>query len=468
MNVVALADFGSTFTKVTLVEAGSGRLVATGSAPTTVVTDVMEGYAAAMDDALSAAPAAGATVEARLACSSAGGGLRMAAVGLVPELTAAAARMAALNAGARVELVLAGTLGDKDCLLLESCKPEIVLFSGGTDGGQADFVLENARVLSRAKVVGHMIVACNAVVAGTVAEMFAHAGWQVKVVANVMPQIRALNIGPARQAILDTFINHVIHGKGLSRTKEFGESVLMPTPEAVLRATSLLAAGTESEAGFGDLVVVDVGGATTDIHSALVDPPRRNWVQAGDLPLPSVMRSVQGDLGMRWSAPGVFEADGLWLTTELADTGWNECELRAKCEQMRVHPELLAAGPNERLLDQAIAVSCISLGLRRHSGTMSIGYRRDREVDFIQKGADLRDVGLIIGSGGVLAHDPEAARLLDRAAGRREKGSLAPVAPRIALDVNYVLPAAGLLSTRNPLAALTLIKTEVRGVSNAA
>ena len=115
MGVVALADFGSTYTKVRLVDPAQGELLARAEAPTTVATDLMEGYGAALEAALRSL-GAGPTIDEQLAVSSAGGGLRVAAVGLVADLTAAAARQAALNAGARVEAVLAGTLGDEQLI----------------------------------------------------------------------------------------------------------------------------------------------------------------------------------------------------------------------------------------------------------------------------------------------------------------------------------------------------------------
>ena len=143
VNAIALVDFGSTFTKLTITEAGTGRLLAAAQAPTTVETDVMEGYRDALDRALGQVPGKPKIVR-RLAASSAGGGLRVAAIGLVPEYTEAAARQAALNAGARIVLRLAGRLDERAVTALEEAQPEIVLFSGGTDGGQRAQVLENA------------------------------------------------------------------------------------------------------------------------------------------------------------------------------------------------------------------------------------------------------------------------------------------------------------------------------------
>ena len=183
VNAIALVDFGSTFTKLTITEAGTGRLLAAAQAPTTVETDVMEGYRAALESALGHASGKPRIVR-RIAASSAGGGLRVAAIGLVPDYTAQAARQAALNAGARIELMLSGRLDERAVTALEEARPEIVLFSGGTDGGQREQVLENAETLSQARIESRIVVACNRDVAAAVAETVAPRE-RVRMVANV-------------------------------------------------------------------------------------------------------------------------------------------------------------------------------------------------------------------------------------------------------------------------------------------
>ena len=266
MSVVALADFGSTYTKVRLVDPTEGRLLARAEAPTSIETDLMEGYAAALGQA-TASVAGSIAIDDQLAVSSAGGGLRVAAVGLVADLTAAAAHQAALNAGARVEAVLAGSLTEEQLDELQAARPEIVLFAGGTDGGRADLVIENARRLAARQLGGHVVVACNSEVAEEVAQLLRTSGIEVEVAGNVMPELGRLEIESAREAILRFFLDHVIGGKGLSASGAFARMVKMPTPEAVLGATRLLARGTDTEPGVGDLMVVDIGGATTDVHS---------------------------------------------------------------------------------------------------------------------------------------------------------------------------------------------------------
>ena len=454
VNAIALVDFGSTFTKLTIAEAGTGRLLATAQAPTTVETDAMEGYRDALESALGQAPGR-LRITRRLAASSAGGGLRVAAIGLVPDYTAEAARQAALNAGARIELMLSGRLDGRAVAALEEAQPEIVLFSGGTDGGQREQVLENAEALSQARIESRIVVACNRDIAAAVAATVAPRG-RVSIVANVLPAIGRLDIEPARAAIHDAFIRHVIRGKGLSGAQEFHEAVIMPTPEAVLRATRLVARGADG-ATPADVVVIDLGGATTDVHAAVALRPAPVGIRLAGLPPLPLRRTVEGDLGMRWSAPGALQADGDWLEAEGRAAGKSPDELRNACARRRRTPDYLPDDPHEERLDRALATACVTHALQRHCGTLKTVYVPGQGADFEQRGADLRDVPLVIGTGGVLGRQAAGAAVLRAALERQAHGALTPRAPTLALDRSYVLASAGLLSTVDENGARALL-----------
>ena len=460
MRAILLADFGSTFTKVAIVEDKSGRLLGSAQSSTTVDSDVMHGYETALTNAIESI-AGPLRFEARIAASSAGGGLRLAAIGLVPDYTAAAARQAALNAGAKIELLLSDKLDDAAVRALQDTRPEILLFSGGTDGGQRDEVLANAEVAASAGLPCHVVVACNRNIAADVARRFAASASGVDVVENVLPTIRTLNIEPARAAIHEAFIRHVIRGKGLSDTEEFGRAVIMPTPEAVLIATRLLALGDGDSPGVGDVLVVDIGGATTDVHSAVALRAMSAGITPAGLPLLPLTRSVQGDLGMRWSALGVLEADRTWLETQSMDVGVGPRDLEEQCQQRHRNPELLATDATSQRTDRLLATACITHALRRHCGVLDAIYVPGQGTDFIQNGLDLRDVPLVIGTGGMLVHDADADQSLCEALSRRARQSLVPGDPQVSLDRRYLLAAAGLLSTRDPAAALRLLRTHV-------
>lgn len=447
MGVVALADFGSTYTKVRLVDPAQGELLARAEAPTTVATDLMEGYAAALRAARGSLGASLA-IDEQLAVSSAGGGLRVAAVGLVADLTAAAARQAALNAGARVEVVLAGTLDGEQLDELQAARPEIVLFAGGTDGGQAELVLENARRLAARRIGGNAVVACNAAVAPEVAGLLGDAGFRVEVAGNVMPELGRLEIESARAAILRLFLEHVIGGKGLSASAEFERMVRLPTPEAVLEATRLL----------GDVVVVDIGGATTDVHSNRSAEPVQPGIEDPLLPPPLTLRTVEGDLGLRAGAAGVAAIDGRWLRAEGAGT---EAAIRQAVSLRAGSPDWIPAEEGELRLDGLLAVGCAAQALARHCGTMLLSRASSGIPTLTRDGADLREVGLVLGTGGVFAHRDDGEWILREAVSRRGARSLAPLDPALAVDSSYVLAAAGLLATEDRECALRLLQREL-------
>lgn len=457
MRAVALADFGSTYTKLSLIEPEEGRLLARAQAPTSIATDLMDGFAAALAAAEEAAGGA-VEVEERLAASSAGGGLRVAAVGLVADLTAAAAQQAALNSGARVGAVLAGELGDEQLEALRVARPEIVLFAGGTDGGQAGLVLENARRLASAEVHAHFVVACNALVADEVAALLRDAGAPVAIATNVMPRLGELEIDSAREAILQVFLEHVIGGKGLSASPEFERMVRMPTPEAVLEAVRLFSHGSDGIAGVGDVMVVDVGGATTDVHSSRSAEAAMPGVEDPLLPPPPTLRTVEGDLGLRSGAAGVLAADGRWIAgeSEMAEPAIGRgVELRG--EEAKWNPET----PEERDLDRLLAVGCATHAVRRHCGTMLLSRGEGGPPTLVRNGPDLREVDLVLGTGGVFVHRADGREILRAALERRAQRSLAPREPALGIDVNYILAAAGLLATHDRGAAMRLLRSEL-------
>lgn len=458
MKATVLADFGSTYTKVTLVEPSTGRLLGQAQAPTTTTTDVIRGYHQALADAC--AQAGNPELGLRRAASSAGGGLRVAAIGLVEDLTSGAAAQAALNAGARVELVLSGRLDDAGTAVLLEVAPEVILLAGGTDGGNADVVLHNAKALSLAHPPAVVIVACNALVARQAADLMSASGLVAEAVANVMPRIGTLDVEPARRAISKAFLSHVIQGKGLSATAEFHDLVAMPTPEAVLAATELIAAGSNAHPGIGDVMVVDVGGATTDVHSAASPVAYETGLDEPLMPVLPLLRTVQGDLGMRSSARGVLAADEAWLTEQWATAGAGE-SLESAIDRRREQPGHLPTDDADQAVDKLLATSCVTIAIRRHCGLLHTSLRHNAPPRIAPSGPDLRDVPLVIGTGGVLVSGDDGQHVVDAALARRQPRSLVPQHPLVLLDRRYILAAAGVLSEVDPEAAMSLLTREV-------
>ncbi|MGW4297248.1 glutamate mutase L, partial [Micromonospora chersina] len=340
MNLAVCADVGSTYTKAAVVDLDGGRLVGAAAAPTTVGSDVLHGLDAAVGVATSGL---GAGDLPWYVCSSAGGGLRLAVIGYEPLVTAQAGRRVGLSAGANVVHVAAGRLGQADLTALRAARPDVVLLVGGTDGGDVDTLTHNATRLARARWRVPVVLAGNADVRDDLHALLAAAKVPVTAAANVLPRIGVLTPAPARAAIREVFLRHVIGGKKLSRGGRFARLVRAATPDAVLTGVEVLA-----DALGGDLAVVDVGGATTDVYSVLTPDERDSGPSqevAGTL---WRARTVEGDLGMRWSAPGVVRA----AAEERLLAAGEEDDLAAAAAVRAADPGFLPADDADRAADR--------------------------------------------------------------------------------------------------------------------
>ena len=240
------------------------------------------------------------------ACSSAGGGLRIAVVGNEELVTSEAGRRVALSSGGRVVHVSYDAV---DLAALRASEPDVVLLVGGTDGGNAEVLLANAHALAKGRWPGPVVLAGNVDAVEEVVAAFDAAGVPYVVAPNVVPRIGALAPDGARAAIREMFLSHVIGGKHLSARTDFTAMVRGATPDVVLTAVELAAAGLGPEQpGAGDVVVVDVGGATTDVHSVVEVDPEESGLAREVVATVPVSRTVEGDLGMRWSAVPTVEA----------------------------------------------------------------------------------------------------------------------------------------------------------------
>lgn len=390
----------------------------------------------------------------RLASSSAAGGLRMVTVGLVRELTAEAASKAALGAGAKLVGMFAYRLTAMDLKRIEELAPDIILLAGGTDGGNSEVVLHNASRLAESNVLNApVVIACNRDVAADVAARL-QSRQQAIVSENVMPSFGELNIEPAQAAIRKIFIDRIVHAKGIDRAAAMLDAVLMPTPAAVMEGAKLLARGTSRQKGLGDLVVIDIGGATTDVHSVAKGAPIRPDVVQYGLPEPYVKRTVEGDLGMRHNAEAIIEAVGIADFAERV--GMSETQVRSILDEIVADVERLPHSPEEIAFDEALAWSAVRIAMARHAGRVEIVHTASGSVT-VQRGKDLSAVTTVIGTGGPLAHGITPASVLRGApADSADPFSLRPISPSLFIDADYVLYASGLLAEVEPEAAFTL------------
>ncbi|BEL02837.1 methylaspartate mutase accessory protein GlmL [Actinoplanes sichuanensis] len=402
MTTAVCVDVGSTYTKAAKIDLNGAELIRRAEVPTTASSDVLAG--------LDAAVAAVGGGDRLYVCSSAGGGLRLAVIGYEQLVTAEAGHRVGLSAGAQVVHVAAGPMTGPDLTRLRATRPDVLLLAGGTDGGDAETLLHNARRLAAARLRIPVVLAGNLEVRDEAHTILTGRGVPVTATANVLPRIGVLDPLPARAAIRDVFLRHVIGGKRLSKGRRFARLVRAATPDAVLAGVEALADLT----GYG-ILVVDVGGATTDVYSALVPDaeaetgPRRDV--AGTL---WRARTVEGDLGVAVGADGTRTA--------------------AVAEKLSV--------PDG---DRQLAATAAVIALRRHA--------RGRP--------GLRDVRLVIGSGGVLRHgggDEVLQAVLADVGG----GWAPPERARSLVDEQYILAAAGLLAAEHPDVAARLLGNSIR------
>lgn len=448
-----LVDFGSTYTKVRAVDLSACRLAGTAQGPSTVATDVTIGLSKALDE-LARVMGGLPDFAYRLGSSSAAGGLRMVTIGLVPELTAEAARLAALGAGAKVVGTFSYGLVAEDQAKIESLEPDVVLLAGGTDGGNTKFILNNARFLAQSALNAPVIVAGNRQVTSEVCEVLRRHNKIAIATKNVMPSFGAIDIEAAQAEIREVFLRQIVHAKGLDRTSAMLDGVTMPTPVAVLNAARLLAEGAGGGRGLGDLIVVDPGGATTDVHSACSGLPTNPRIIRRGLPDPYLKRTVEGDLGLRHNAESILQAEGVEGLARVAELSVERVVKLVAALEANV--EVLPTSVDEAAVDFALGRAAINIAMERHAGHIQVAYGNEGPVTF-QYGKDLSKVATIIGTGGILAHGrtPELT-LAAVLRGAEETMSLRPRAASLFLDKDYLLFACGLLAEVEPEAAFRL------------
>jgi uncharacterized protein (TIGR01319 family) len=415
-TTVTCVDIGSTFTKAALVDLATGALLCTAQAPTTlddVVTGVLSATAGFADVPV-------------VACSSAGGGLRLAVVGYEELISAEAGHRAALSAGARVVHVAAGVLDDAALAALRGSAPDVVLLVGGTDGGEASVLQANARVLACADWSVPVVLAGNVAVRAEVAAVLRAGGLPVTEADNVLPDIGRLAPESARTAIRAVFLEHVIGGDKLSTDPRLRAWVRAVTPDAVLEGVAVLVGVLTSSKV--SVVALDVGGATTDVY-CVPDPDAEQATLGREaVGVPARRRTVEGDLGVSWSVDALRSA--------------------AAAEGLPV--------PGDDALDLTEAAATIAL--RRHLRA---------EAAYGPGGASARSATLVVLSGGVFRHADTAAvdRVIARlAADTGGAGSVVGGTPVI-VDRRYALAPIGLLAADHPDAAAALAADLLRVVS---
>ena len=456
MKAVLLIDFGSTYTKVTAVDLDGECILGTAASYTTIETDINDGLEKAM--AQLKEKTGDIAYTDCYACSSAAGGLRMITSGLVPELTSEAAKMASLGAGAKVIGLYSFQLTEDDIEDIQAARPDIFLLVGGTDGGNTECILHNAQMLSTLPPTFPIVIAGNRTAARQCQRILKD--FEVYVCPNVMPKFGVLQIEPTQKQIREIFLNRIIQAKGLSRAAALLSDIMMPTPSAVLQAMELLAQGCEGESGIGELIAVDVGGATTDVYS-IADgmPEQMNTVYKG-LPEPYAKRTVEGDIGMRYSLQGIIDAAGVDKICRLS--GLDRKAVEKLAEQLKKNTDQVPAGDADmEAFDYALASCAVEEAVTRHAGTIEETYTMMGQT-FVQEGKNLTKVKRIVVTGGSLIHTKRTAEIAAHALfSTQQPASLRPRKADVLVDRTYILAAMGLLSSYHPQTALRIMKKEL-------
>ena len=458
MKPYLLVDFGSTYTKLVCVDLENEYIIGTSKAATTVETNVLEGYDQALEWLIKDHPEIKG-ISGISACSSAAGGLKMAAIGLVEELTVEAAKRACLGAGAIVKIVFSHHMTKREVKKLKETDIDIILLAGGTDGGNMECIIHNANRLKEGNVEVPIIIAGNKDASDEIDELYEGTNMEYYIVDNVMPQLKKLNVKEAKHRIRKIFIDKIIEAKGIKKAEDKIGEIIMPTPEAVLLAAELLSNGYEDEEGYGEIMIVDIGGATTDVHTMGEGYPKRTEVILKGLQEPFAKRTVEGDLGMRYSANALLSIVSNFEFKKYFEEDDNcEHDISTSLKRRASNVDFIPKTKDEEEFDKAIAKICCDVSMSRHVGHVEVVHTPLGDM-YYQTGKDLTDLQYVIGTGGVLINHNDAKKILKQVNKKSDKMlELRPANPSILIDRSYILASMGLLSQKHPKIALKLMK----------
>lgn len=471
---ILATDCGSTTTKAILIEKRPDgyRLVVRGEAPTTVEApfeDVTRGVLNAvreveelagrriLDGERIVSPQDGDVgVDLYLSTSSAGGGLQMMVSGLVLQMTGESAQRAALGAGAIVMDVIAlndGRRPHEKIRRLRQLRPDMILLSGGTDGGDVRRVAEMAEILAAADPKARLgtgyelpvIYAGNKDAAKVVEETL---GGRValEVVPNLRPTLEQENLKPARDAIHDLFMEHVMaHAPGYRKLMTWSPVPIMPTPGAVGLIIEKVAKRDRLA-----VVGVDIGGATTDVFSVFQGV---------------FNRTVSANLGMSYSVSNVMAEAGIANILRWVPFAVDEAALRNRIKNKMIRPTTIPHTLEDLVIEQALAREALRLAFEQHKA-LAVGLKgvqTERTISDIvaqtESGStlvNLKDLGLLVGSGGVLSHAPRRVQ----AALMMVDAFLPEGITQLAVDSIFMAPQLGVLSTVHEAAATEVFERD--------
>ena len=443
-----VAEIGST---TTVVNAFDGlltdhpRFLGSGFSPTTVLEgDVNIGLLKAIDDLKAKLNTDHLEAKETFASSSAAGGLKMSVHGLVYDMTVKAAKEAALGAGANIQMITAGLLDTYQIEEIKNAALNIIMIAGGVDYGERKTAIENAKSIAGLKLNIPIIYAGNIQNHQIIKKIFKENDQEdfLYISDNVYPKIDDLQVEKTRKIIQDVFHKHIIQAPGMEKVKSIINHDIIPTPGAVMEASLKL------QERIGDLLTVDIGGATTDIHSVAHASDAIEKILIA--PEPFSKRTVEGDLGVYVNKDNLI---GLIGKDRLCkDLNLDMDSLEKIINHYQVIPDKAQYPLTERL-----ALEAFHRALERHSGYLIKMFNAEGKVLYAS-GKDLSNVKHIIATGGALTRLKNNRKIIQDVLDHPNEKLLKPSAKsQVWIDHDYIMASIGVLSKKHPEAAVKLL-----------
>lgn len=445
---VLVAEIGSTTTVVNAfdgIHTDEPKFIGQGQAATSVQEgDVRVGLQESIRDLEENLGVDSIEFKEMFATSSAAGGLKMTVHGLVFDMTARAAKEAALGAGAIIHFVTAGKLRRTDLKRIQEENPNIILIAGGVDYGERDTALDNAEAIAGLNLSIPIIYAGNVENDEEIKLIFEDSDQDLYIVENVFPKIDELNVEPTRRVIQDAFEKHIIHAPGMEHIYDYINGRITPTPAAVMHMAKIVYDYA------GDVMIVDVGGATTDVHSVTEGTEAISRIQVS--PEPKAKRTVEGDLGMYVNMENVIDIVG---EEELIKRGHDLDALRESYKAIPKNEE------ERRLVSDLCEIATVT-AVKRHAGKIRYVYGPSGRQT-LAEGKDLSTVHYIIGTGGALVRLDSGRDILREVID--EDDSQMELLPKgqvkVLIDEHYIIASLGILAYTYEEAALKLLEDSV-------
>jgi uncharacterized protein (TIGR01319 family) len=442
-----VAEIGSTTTVVNAFNLHQGpvEFIGRGMHQTTVDTDVNIGLVNAIEDLKKNLNTNELTYDEMLASSSAAGGLKITVHGLVYEMTARAAKEAALNAGANIHLITANRIEESHIGKIKEIKPNIIIIAGGTDFGEKEVAYQNLLDLIDLNIP--IIYSGNISNHDRIAKLNKS---HIRIVENVYPRVDDFNIVPLRKAIYETFEKNIIHAKGMSHIFDMVNHIIIPTPGAVMDATLLL------NDIFDGVLTIDVGGATTDVHS--VSEPKPEFLKYNDGE-PRFKRTVEGDLGVFINRLEVLKT---FKQGEIEkNTGMTFDHI---IHVMKEEPFIPKTEFGQKVID-LLTKQCVFQALDRHIGDMKRVFTTNG-FKVIPDGKDLSLVKAIFLTGGALLHANHPQQIVKDYLNKQQTKLIPDPNTKVYIDYDYIFASLGVLSHKYPEQAKELLLKSIRKEDN--